>query len=230
MVGIYIITNKIDGKRYIGQSIDIFRRFQEHRCVSHETNVHLKRALQKYGKENFTYEILEECEESELNEKEIYYIQKLKPEYNVSLGGQNGMRKYPESVKEVIRQKAKEQWDKMPDSEKKQRIKNNLTGRKRGFRQSEDTKEKLRLANLGKKQSTETINRRKATVERKKKNGYRQTNQSHKKKVICLETKEVFESVKEAAEHIGAHPSSITGVLKKRYKTCKGFHFEYLKV
>ena len=80
MVGIYIITNLINGNRYIGQSIDIKRRFWDHRCISHETNRHMKHALKKYGKENFRYEVLEECDVDALDERETYYISLLKPE------------------------------------------------------------------------------------------------------------------------------------------------------
>lgn len=94
MVGIYRITNLVNEKTYIGQSIDIKRRFCEHRCISHESNIHLKRALEKYGKDNFKYEVLEECDISELDEKEIYYISTLKPEYNVASGGQSSLKEY----------------------------------------------------------------------------------------------------------------------------------------
>lgn len=119
MIGIYIITNLITGKRYIGQSIDIQRRFHDHRCISHESNRHLKYALAKYGKENFKYEVLEECDESELDEKERYYIEKLKPEYNVTNGGQDSLRRYPDEIKKKISEKSKEQWANMSDEEKK---------------------------------------------------------------------------------------------------------------
>lgn len=231
MVGIYIITNIINGKRYIGQSTDIKRRFYEHRCISHESNIHLKRALNKYGKENFKYEILELCAEEELDEREVYYINAVKPEYNVSTGGQRSLRKYPDSVRAVISAKSKEQWHRMTEEEKERRIKNNLTGQgwNKGISPSAEVKEKLRLANLGKKQSFETIEKRKETFRRKKDNGYIQTNNGHKKKVVCVETGEVFESVKEAGEHFSVNPSCITSVLKGRYKTCKGHHFDYQK-
>lgn len=232
MIGIYIITNLIDGKQYIGQSINIERRFYEHRCISHETNVHLKRALKKYGKENFKYEVLEECSEEELNEKEIEYIKLLKPEYNVSLGGQNSLRRYPDSVKAVISKKSRQQWKLMTDDEKLARVKNNLTGQgwNKGMHPSTETKEKLRKVNLGKRQSKETIEKRKETFRKKKENGYVQTNSGHKKKVLCIETGEIFNSVKEAGEHFSVHPSVISAVLKGRYKTCKGYHFKYWKV
>lgn len=96
MVGIYKITNLTNGKIYIGQSIHIERRFLEHKCygktLCHESYSALHRAINKYGWESFKCEILEECSESELNEKEIYYISFYKSNkkgigYNLTEGG-----------------------------------------------------------------------------------------------------------------------------------------------
>ena len=230
MVGIYRITNLVNGKTYIGQSIDIKRRFSEHRCISHESNIHLKRALKKYGKENFKYEVLEECDISELDEKEVYYISTLKPEYNIASGGQSSLRTYPEEVKKVISQKSKAQWERMTDEEKRYRVEHNLKGQPKGHLVSDETRKKLRDKNLGKKQSVETINKRKQTIIEKKKNGYVQTNAGHRKKVICVETREIFDSVKEASERFNINPSNISHVLKGKQKSTKGYHFEYLEV
>lgn len=78
MTGIYKITNNINGKIYIGQSIDINKRWKEHKHRSQipnkEYDKYLYRAFRKYGIENFTFEILEECTREQLNEKENYYI------------------------------------------------------------------------------------------------------------------------------------------------------------
>lgn len=230
MIGIYKITNLINGKSYIGQSINIKRRFWDHRCISHESNRHLKYALKKYGKDNFKYEVLEECLEDELDAKERHYIETLKPEYNVTNGGQDSLRRYPEDVRKKISNKSKEQWENMTDEERQHRITHNLTGHRVGYAMSEETKAKLRDKNLGKKQSPETIEKRKQTMLEKKRNGYRQDNSSHMKRVKCIETNEVFKSVRDAAENIGVDPSSVSSMLKGRQKTVKGFHFEYLEV
>lgn len=89
MIGIYKITNLINQKVYIGQSINIEKRWQDH-CATVD-NCAIHRAIQKYGKENFVFEILEECDLSMLNEKEIYYIEKYNSYYdgyNMTLGGE----------------------------------------------------------------------------------------------------------------------------------------------
>lgn len=74
MIGIYKITSP--SKRvYIGQSIDIEKRFKAYEKINDRTKqqVRLYRSLKKYGFDKHKFEILEECSESELNEKERYY-------------------------------------------------------------------------------------------------------------------------------------------------------------
>jgi group I intron endonuclease len=227
MTGIYKITNKINGKFYIGQSVDIERRFMEHK-TPHGTITSIKLAMRKYGKENFLFEVIEECSEEDLDEREMYWIATLKPQYNRCSGGTGSKNHHvSEETRAELSQKSRAYWDRLPD-EKKQSIINNLSGHPIGYSPSEETKQKLRAANLGKKQSIETIEKRKETFMRKKANGYVQTNSSHKKKVICKETRTVYESVKAVAESIGCTASHVTHCLKDSSRTCKGFHFEYV--
>ncbi len=90
MIGIYKITKKDNGKSYIGQSNDIERRFQEH-CTKKDLYIDLE--IQKYGADNFSFEVLEECELEELDEKEQYWISYYNTYegfgYNQSPGGGN---------------------------------------------------------------------------------------------------------------------------------------------
>ena len=65
MIGIYKITNKINGKVYIGQSIDIDTRWRQHCNAKDDFSIH--RAIQKYGPENFNFEVLLECPAEMLN-------------------------------------------------------------------------------------------------------------------------------------------------------------------
>lgn len=79
---IYIIKNNINGKVYIGQTIQKLKdRWYRHCGKSglskNELNMHIKRAIFKYGKENFTIEVLEECDQCDLNEREKYYIKSM---------------------------------------------------------------------------------------------------------------------------------------------------------
>ena len=90
---IYITTNLINGKKYIGQhASEVFDKSY------YGSGVVFLKALKKYSKENFSVEILEECNDSsELNEREIYYIKKYnavedKNYYNTSYGGESNSR------------------------------------------------------------------------------------------------------------------------------------------
>ena len=107
--GIYKIINKIDGKVYIGQSIDILRRWYEHLWAAGQqrySNLLLYKAFAKYGVENFSFDIVERCDESKLLEREIYYIDKYRSYvgfddcngYNMTLGGDGnrGAERTPE--------------------------------------------------------------------------------------------------------------------------------------
>lgn len=75
--GIYCYTNKSNGKKYIGQAVDISRRAREHKNRSVNSNSDeyqslLHRAFRKYGYDNFLFEILEECVEEQLDQREQY--------------------------------------------------------------------------------------------------------------------------------------------------------------
>lgn len=71
MIGIYKITKKENGKSYIGQSNDIERRFSEHKS---KLDIPIEMAIQKYGINAFTFEVIEECELNQLDERERFWI------------------------------------------------------------------------------------------------------------------------------------------------------------
>ena len=75
-IGIYKYQNKINNKIYIGQSDNIEKRFNQH--ISDAKNrpqlSSLDSAIHKYGIENFTFEIIEQCSIDKLDEREIFWI------------------------------------------------------------------------------------------------------------------------------------------------------------
>jgi len=77
--GIYKITNQITDECYIGQAVDIYKRWNEHcKCglgIDTPPGNKLYKAMQEYGLNNFTFELIEECDKAELNEKEKYFIE-----------------------------------------------------------------------------------------------------------------------------------------------------------
>lgn len=88
--GIYKITNTITDECYIGQAVDIYTRWNQHcKCglgIDTPPGNKLYKAIQEYGLENFTFELLAECNQSELNEKEKYFIEL----YQADTFGYNG--------------------------------------------------------------------------------------------------------------------------------------------
>ena len=104
--GIYKITNIINGKYYIGQSIYLKKRLKRHLSYkSHKDNLALYKAFDKYGIDKFTIEILETIDtekcnidiKSELDRLEIFYIKKYNSYisgYNQTIGGDAGITGY----------------------------------------------------------------------------------------------------------------------------------------
>lgn len=95
--GIYRVYNINTNTSYIGQSINIYKRFNSHHICDYKNpnnenyNTKFYTALRKYGINNFEIEILELCDKAQLDEKEIYYIKKYDSfhhGYNSTEGGQ----------------------------------------------------------------------------------------------------------------------------------------------
>lgn len=100
--GIYLITNKITGEIYIGQSINISNRFKNYFNLSYlkRYSYKINRALIHYGYSKFSVTILEYCEKSKLLVREQYYIDKLNPQYNIlKIAGSSLNSKYTEETK-----------------------------------------------------------------------------------------------------------------------------------
>ena len=96
---IYKITNTINGKSYIGQTIqNVKERFYQHcatKCSKAVSNMAIHRAIKKYGKSNFTVEVIEEIDSTNLNDRERYWIKyynSYNNGYNSTKGGQDGIK------------------------------------------------------------------------------------------------------------------------------------------
>lgn len=96
MVGIYMIVNKLNNKKYIGQSRNIFKRWYEHynEAIKDRDNDNsvLHAAIRVDGIENFEFHIIELCEVAELDEREKFYISLYETSiknggYNIADGG-----------------------------------------------------------------------------------------------------------------------------------------------
>ena len=94
--GIYCIENKINGHKYVGLSKDCMKRWSDHysKCIHSKKEDDIRKplymAMRKYGRDNFSFTIIEECPENKLKEREIYWIEKLDTfhnGYNATPGG-----------------------------------------------------------------------------------------------------------------------------------------------
>jgi len=85
--GIYKIINIVNNKFYIGSSYNIFNRWSLHKNQLMENkhhNIHLQRSWNINGENNFLFEIIELCEVQKCIDREQYYIDTLKPHYNIN--------------------------------------------------------------------------------------------------------------------------------------------------
>ena len=109
---IYKITNTINGKYYIGQTIqNVKERFYQHcatKCSKAVSNMAIHRAIKKYGKSNFTVEVIEEIDSANLNDRERYWIKyynSYNNGYNSTKGGQDGCKSFKDlDVESIIKE------------------------------------------------------------------------------------------------------------------------------
>lgn len=112
--GIYMWTNKLNNKKYIGSSVNLRRRVLEYYNVNrllNEKSMTINVALLKYGYHNFSFTVLEFCSLDSLMSKEKYYFEVYNPEYNVLNTPGSPSRgsgwKHSEAAKENMRAAAK---------------------------------------------------------------------------------------------------------------------------
>lgn len=109
---IYKITNTINGKSYIGQTIqNVKERFYQHcatKCSKAVSNMAIHRAIKKYSKSNFTVEVIEEIDSANLNDRERYWIKyynSYNNGYNSTKGGQDGCKPFKDlDVESIIKE------------------------------------------------------------------------------------------------------------------------------
>ena len=170
--GIYMWTNKITSDIYVGQSVDIRKRFMKYFSLSYinsRKELIISRALIKYGYSNFSVTILEYCKESDLDVKEQYYFDSLNPQYNIQKvagGSSKGLiltdehkAKISKSLKGVYAGDKSYWYGKKFSSETKALMSSKKKGELNhlyGKTHSEEAKELMRQKALGRKHSEDT--------------------------------------------------------------------------
>ena len=161
--GIYQIRNLVNGKIYIGSAVLLIRREKDHfRQLKKDQhpNRKLQRAWNKHGEQNFLFEIVEEVQEREnLIETEQFYLEALRPEYNIckTAGSTLGL-KFTEEAKQKMSESRKGEkhhfFGKHLSEEVKQKLSELRMGEKNhnfGKNLSEETKQKMSESKKGEK-------------------------------------------------------------------------------
>lgn len=224
---VYKITNLVNNKAYVGQTIQkLAQRRREHLSLKGYKGSHLLNAIKKYGRNNFSVEVLEECSSIEqLDEREAHWIAKLGTTdrtkgYNIAEGGHRVVL----------------------SEESRKKISNSLKGRP----MLATTKDALRKANLGRKLSKEHIENtkrglkgRKLSSEHRKsisvrmkgkkpdREATRRSAEKRKKPIVCLNDGKVYRSAIDAASSLNIRPQHIQRVLYGSRKSVHGLTFAF---
>lgn len=97
IIGVYKITNSVNGSFYIGSSLDVKHRMAVHRCKSMWKQLpsnRMYKEMESIGVDKFVFEIIEECSKEILHEREQYYIELLKPTYNNIFAKGHNLERY----------------------------------------------------------------------------------------------------------------------------------------
>ena len=202
--GIYKITCKANGKVYIGSSKNINVRFQIHRHRLRR-NLHVNPLLQnvwnKHGEDSFLFEVIESCEEKDLLKREQYWMD-FYDSYNVRKKGLNVITEaerhsLPQSVRDKISKALKgvpksekaRQNMKMAQQNRTQEWCDGISSGKIGKQFSNEHKNKISRARMGQKIG--------------------------KKRVICTNTGEVFDSCRDVEIKYGIKQATLSVAIKR---------------
>lgn len=246
---IYKITNKINGKAYIGQTVGELRKRWAVHCASNYCRA-LHNAIKKYGKDAFKLEVIKECSShEEMNELEKNFIVEHKTRtpagYNLKEGGSNGSPSEETKAKMSAAHKGKKHTDEARakisaaklgykfSQEARAKMSASQMGNKsaKGNKISPEHKARLLACNLGRKLSEEHKAKLLASNLGKKISDETKAKMSASKAdkaraIICVETGITYPSIKEAQRQLKINHSHIHMVLKGKCKTAKGLTFK----
>jgi len=240
---IYLITNTINGKRYVGQTQreDIEKRWKEHKiCDKYTIGRCLLNAYKKHGVETFKFQIICICFDGDCNKFEDEYIRKyntLSPNgYNLKSGGSHG-RHHPETIKLISEKLKGRQLTPVTDEIRRKNSQSKMGNKNHNFGKSITEERRIKLSNSIKKIWQER--RDNGTFNEYIKNSSVLFSQKghispNRKAVGKYDDKgnllETYTSTVEAGEKIGISSSTIACVCRgvKSYKTAGGFIWKFL--
>jgi group I intron endonuclease len=174
--GIYIIKTKVNNRFYIGSAINLYSRMHTH--LTHlkqnkHCNLKLQRFVNKYGIENLFFECIELCDKENLITKEQFYIDTLKPFYNIAkiAGSTLGIKITKEQSEKLSKLRKGKQNSLGRKYSKETIIKMSESAKKRGLHPN--FKEASKKANTGRKHTKEhrekvSLKQKKITIEQQK--------------------------------------------------------------
>lgn len=208
---VYCHTNKINGKRYIGiTSQKPEKRWRNGK--GYINNEHFYRAICKYGWHEFAHEILYtgltlcEAEKTEKYLIEYYGCCDTKKGYNIERGGNCGNKFTAQTKKKIS-----DMLSKKPKSEEHRR---NLSKAKKGWKVPEEQRKRLSQKMKGSGNPMFGVKRDISSYETKA--------------VMCVETKDVFQSTTEASRKTGIDQGSISKCCNGKLKTAGKLHWIFL--
>jgi len=165
--GIYKITNKVNGKHYIGVSVNIKSRWSNHKSINSKRVSFIKNAIKKYGIDAFEFSIIEECHKDFFEEKERYWInfyQSMTNGYNLTAGGSirkelSEQTRMQMSVKRKGVPKSKEHIEKICLANRSESVRLAISSKLTGRKLSEETKAKMSASKMGHPVSKESIDK-----------------------------------------------------------------------
>lgn len=231
---VYVITNTINGKQYVGQTVHTLKERWANHCSNNSGCTAIHNAILKYGKDSFKLSVLDTAKsQEELDEKErqwIYKLNTLSPYgYNLKSGGEhvvftnevreklrkaNTGKKHSSETRELISQIMKEQWESgerkgHPISEKSRYVLPNYV-KEHGSWNKGLPKEQSPLYGKPKKESTK-----------------RKIADTLSQPVLCVENNTVYPSAKIAGEFLGVCSANISRCLHGRGHTAGGYHWKW---
>lgn len=241
--GIYYCLCTANNKGYVGQTNNLHRRIVNNHIKDLKTNQHKNKSWQyswnKYGEETFIWVILEECEHNEImNDREQFWINELNTlepvGFNMTTGGDKNFTYSEEQI-----QKLKDKWTEARRIENGKRSKeywNSLSkeeqkefGQKISDAFTDERKEKM---SKYKKEFWENLSDEKRQAMREKHIANHHDcsgdKNSRAKTIRCIETGEIFTTVKSASQYFGINYTSLKRHTRGEISHVKGLHFEVL--
>ncbi len=253
--GIYLITNKVNGKFYLGSSICIRARWNRHRRML-QNRCHfcvcLQNAWNKYGEKSFIFQILA-CvpNKEDLIAVEQYFLDLLQPfkkknGYNIRKVAHSNLGLRPSEVARKRMSKAQKKIDHAHNKGKKMlpQVKEAMRMANLGKHRTQEVKDKIRTTRFkrgcGRRENLDSTRLTKMVecmkTNWKKPEFVAARNKAFKKRTmqkfppfVCLETGQIFDYIKDAADVFKTYPYMFSKHLRGEIKHVKGFHFEYIE-